>query len=170
MYIASAFRNSANPVVWMRAVLMDLGFGGLIEKFEEYLGRGVTTVLLIVLALLVFTWALSKWLEFLVASQLAVQQGGGSTWWDQAQYIAAMAVPALVIFLLFRTSLRRSRRDHEETLDRMTAEFEEGLKQQVEDFSAQIAAHSASDLQQLRDLIGEARAAIEAANKADDAR
>ncbi len=165
MHIASALRESVNPVVWTRAVLMDLGFGGLIEKFEEYLGRGVTTALLVVLAVLVFTWAISQWLEFLVVSHLAVQQGG-DTWWNQAKYIGSMTVPLLVVFLIFKISIRNKVKEYDKRLGEMNVEFEEDLKRKFEDFTKEIASRSESDLQQLEDMIAGARATIEAAKRA----
>ena len=166
MHTPAALGQSVNPIVWMRAVLMDLGFGGLIEKFEEYFGRGITGALLAVLVVLVFTWGLKEWLEFLVASQLAVQQGDGESWWVQVKFFAATAVPSLVVLLLFWAARRRQARAYAEKLEKMNAEFASERKRQVESFQQEIEAHSAEDLRRLSDMIEEARVAIAAAQEA----
>ena len=50
--IRAAIRaGQIGPAHLMRALLMDLGFAGLIEKIEERFGRGVTTALLAALCL-----------------------------------------------------------------------------------------------------------------------
>ena len=53
-----AFHDSANPIVWFRAILMDLGFAGLIEEIEKRFGKFVTTLVLGVLLLAIFLWGL----------------------------------------------------------------------------------------------------------------
>lgn len=53
-----ALSESANPRVWFRALVMDLGFAGLIEEIEKRFGKTATTFLLGMLFLAVILWAL----------------------------------------------------------------------------------------------------------------
>ena len=75
MRIATAFQESANPVIWLRAVLMDLGFAGLIEEIEKRFGKFVTTFVIGCLLVGTVVWVFRNAIEGILAIE-GMQQSG----------------------------------------------------------------------------------------------
>lgn len=83
--IATAFQESANPVIWFRATLMDLGFAGLIQEIEKRFGKFVTTLVLLTLLIAIFLWGLQMVGQAL--EEVERLQSTGSIW-DTAKALA----------------------------------------------------------------------------------
>ena len=91
MSAATTRRASMSPADIVRAILMDFGFAGLIEKFEEYCGKHVTRALMWALVFAAFALTLRIGVESLatVSSMIA---GGKGDWWSIADDILILAV------------------------------------------------------------------------------
>ncbi len=161
MYIASAFRNSANPVVWMRAVLMDLGFVGLIEEIEKRFGKGVTTFVIFCLLLAILIWLL-RLMAGMVAEIAALQQGG--SFWDGALAVTYRVALVLLIAVPVIGYLRFRFR---QGVERTTKETQEAIEEHLSTLIRCRVDYETSR-KELLDLMEEARSLLP--DKADDAR
>ncbi len=124
----TALRESVNPIVWLRAILMDLGFGGLIEEYEKRFGKYATNFLLGVLFVAIVLWGM----EMVGGALVEVErlQATGSAW-DMAKALGlrfglliALTAPVLGIMAVRLNALAKR---HREDGARLNAEIEERL-------------------------------------------
>ena len=83
-------RAYGGPADLMRAILMDFGFAGLIEKIEEYCGKHVTRALMWVLVFAAFALTLRLGVESLVAVSGMIARDD-KDWWSVADDILILA-------------------------------------------------------------------------------
>ncbi|MYH37977.1 MAG: hypothetical protein F4160_14405 [Rhodospirillaceae bacterium] len=112
MHTASLYRSGRlSPVAWTRAIVMDLGFAGLIEKIEERLGKWVGTMLMCLLTLLVLMWVL-RLVFGLVAEmgELSASDNASDQWRAVGLHILVtlvVLVLGLVVFFAFLRVMER---------------------------------------------------------------
>ena len=68
-------QGEINPLSLTRAAIVDLGFGGLIEKIEEYFGRRFTQALIGFICFVLLTWGL----ELFIGMVLKIDSMAAST-------------------------------------------------------------------------------------------
>ena len=68
---------------------MDLGFAGLIEKIEERFGKLITNLLLAVLLILIFSWAIQQIFHMYV---------DGVTLWNEGGKSAIIGLVKIILF------------------------------------------------------------------------
>lgn len=90
----SALSSSANPVTWMRAVLMDLGFGGLIEEIEKRFGKPATNILLGILMVGIAAWVLDILLGIGIKTDAMIASG------DAVKVITGYAIDFIILGLM----------------------------------------------------------------------
>ena len=110
---------------------MDFGLGSLIEKLEEYLGRTVTRMLLILLAIFAFMWLCRGIVEGAVWMYDGAKVGGQHVGLWTVEHWVAFSSTALVgfcvIFLVFVVLLRL-------TLGRRLNLFEKKVKANTSEY------------------------------------
>ncbi len=112
MQVKSLYRSGwLSPVAWTRAIVMDLGFAGLIEKIEERLGKGAGTLMICLLMFLVIVWCVRLVFGILAEiSELSASADPADNLMAAGLYLL-LAVAVLGIgFLLCNTALNRKLR------------------------------------------------------------
>lgn len=61
----------------MRAIMMDLGLGSVIEKFEEYFGKAAGKLLLLLIALAFLAWITGQALNVIIESKEIMESATG---------------------------------------------------------------------------------------------
>ena len=135
MATVAALRESANPIVWFRALLMDLGFAGLIEEIEKRFGKLVTSLVLGCLLLAIFLWALQLVGEALVEAERLMAIGGT---WEMAKSlgirIGILLTVAAIVFGFFYVRLDNAGRRHRDAAAALNRESEDRLAREWEEF------------------------------------
>ncbi|MDE2817914.1 MAG: hypothetical protein OXK81_14635 [Chloroflexota bacterium] len=140
----AVLREGATPIVWFRAILMELGFAGLIEEIEKRFGKLVTSLVLGCLLLAIFLWALQLVGEALVEAERLLAAGGT---WDAAKSlgikIGILLAAGAVMFGFFHVRLDKVGRQHREAAEQMNSEIEEKFKhlaEEREEYARQVVA------------------------------
>ena len=95
--IAAVRSGTLSPLHYVRCLLMDLGFAGLIEKIEERFGTFVTSALLFALVILVFVWITETIFSLYVS---------GTSLWEKNGESAILGLVKIIlvhIILIFTT-------------------------------------------------------------------
>ena len=102
-----------SPISFARGFLMDLGFAGLIDKFEERFGRLVTNLLLACLLLAVFAWAIEFLVSIYVSGKELWDSGGSDAirglWRLILFHMAAIFVSVSILFSIFEWIKKRAK-------------------------------------------------------------
>ena len=106
MSAATTRRIAMSPADMMRAILMDFGFAGLIEKIEEYCGKHVTRALMWALVFAAFALTLRLGVESLATVSAMITSGTGD-WWSVADDILILAVAVLAACAVVATTISR---------------------------------------------------------------
>ena len=75
------------PVAITRSLLVEFGFGGLIEQFEKRLGKVITDLLVFAIALLIFSWCVENMVSIYVSSIRFWELGGQVAIWGLLKII-----------------------------------------------------------------------------------
>ena len=150
-----ALRESANPYVWFRAFVMDLGFAGLIEEIEKRFGKMVTTIMLGMLFLGIVLWVL----RMVVALFVEIDELWHSR--DLGDLLLAMAYRLGFVFLIAALgigwALRRLKKEQARIYADIAANME--LRSDVDDLMTKVEARAdevagqLDEMQRLRDEI-----------------
>ena len=129
------------------ALLMDLGFGGLIDKIEERFGSLTTNLLLCAFLFLIFSWSLETIVSLYVSGESLWEEGGKSSILGLGKLLLVHTflifttfVVCIVVFRRFQNrSIRRIEQAKDEQIQRMKQTRDEAIKTINEKGSAVLA-------------------------------
>lgn len=135
MATVTALQESANPIVWFRAILMDLGFAGLIEEIEKRFGKPITTLVIGMLLVAIALWSLQQvGLLFVEIERLQATGTGGDLVLAILYRIGFWLVLIVAGVGFVRLRLNATAKRHRAAAEALNREFEDRLAREWEEF------------------------------------
>ena len=142
--------GSVNPLAWTRAILMDLGFGGLIEEIEKRFGKFPTTLLIGILFVGIVLWTFNQTvLLFAETGRLAATGSTG----DFVLAVLYRAAFWIVLFGLGFGFLKLFLKRENQVLDDRVKEWQEKIEA--------LDGHYAQMREENREVLAQAEAIID---------
>ena len=93
MFTSPGDHSPSVPLLYLpRKLLVDIGFGSLLDKLDEYWGKPPTLVLTVMAGLAAFAYSLRLFIEVLIWAFRAISTGGESLGLMNLQDWAALAI------------------------------------------------------------------------------